>query len=125
MADPWVRPTSPGPPDPGVPFRPEDDARPATGKPHSPDDYLLIDRLREDAAAGRMDLDSILSEATHAARYFTDSTGAALALWRPGALRRNRAAPGREARRRLWYLGRMSSHRALQALQRHAHGPAR
>jgi TonB family protein len=86
MADPWVRPTSPGPPDPGVPFRPEDDARPATGKPHSPDDYLLIDRLREDAAAGRMDLDSILSEATHAARYFTDSTGAALALWSQGVV---------------------------------------
>ena len=80
MADPWVRPTSPGPPDPGVSFRPESDVRPSTGKTFSADDYLLIDRLREDAALGRMDLDSILSEATHAARYFTDATGAALAL---------------------------------------------
>lgn len=86
MADPWVRPTSPGPPDPGVNFRPEDDARLSTGKNRSPDDYLLIDRLREDAAAGRMDLDSILSEATHAARYFTDGTGAALALWSQGVV---------------------------------------
>src|ERR1700756_2486889 len=86
MADPWVRPTSPGPPDPGIVFRPESDQRPASGKTHSPDDYLLIDRLREDAASGRMDLDSILSEATHAARYFTDATGAALALWSQGVV---------------------------------------
>ena len=86
MADPWVRPTSPGPPDPGVPFRPESDVRPSTGKTFSADDYLLIDRLREDAALGRMDLDSILSEATHAARYFTDATGAALALWSQGVV---------------------------------------
>ena len=86
MADPWVRPTSPGPPDPGIVFRPESDLRPASGKAHSPDDYLLIDRLREDAASGRMDLDSILSEATHAARYFTDATGAALALWSQGVV---------------------------------------
>jgi len=35
---------------------------------------------------GRMDLDSVLSEATHAARYFTDSTGAALALWSQGVV---------------------------------------
>jgi len=47
---------------------------------------LLIDRLREDAASGRMDLSSILSEATHAARYFTDATGAALALWSQGVV---------------------------------------
>src|SRR5882762_11096578 len=86
MADPRVRPTSPGPPDPGVSFRPEDDVRPSTGKTISADDYLLIDRLREDAALGRMDLDSILSEATHAARYFTDATGAALALWSQGVV---------------------------------------
>src|SRR5215469_896931 len=86
MADPWVRPTSPGPPDSGIVFRPESEQRPASGKTHSPDDYLLIDRLREDAAAGRMDLDSILSEATHAARYFTDATGAALALWSQGVV---------------------------------------
>jgi TonB family protein len=86
MADPRVRPTSPGPPDPGVPFRPENDVRPASGKIPSPDDYLLIDRLREDATSGRMDLDSILSEATHAARYFTDATGAALALWSQGVV---------------------------------------
>jgi TonB family protein len=86
MADPWVRPTSPGPPDPGIPFRPDNDVRPASGKTQSPDDYLLIDRLREDAASGRMDLDSILSEATHAARYFTDGTGAALALWSQGVV---------------------------------------
>jgi len=86
MADPWVRPTSPGPPDPGVPFRPESDVRPSTGKTFSADDYLLIDRLREDAALGRMDLDSILSEATHAARYFTDATGAALAMWSQGVV---------------------------------------
>ena len=86
MADPWVRPTSPGPPDPEIVFRPESDQRPASGKTHSPDDYLLIDRLREDAAAGRKDLDSILSEATHAARYFTDATGAALALWSQGVV---------------------------------------
>jgi TonB family protein len=52
----------------------------------SSDDYLLIDRLREDAAAGRMDLSSILSEATHAARFFTDATGAALALWSQGVV---------------------------------------
>src|SRR4029077_11503723 len=38
------------------------------------------------AAAGRMDLSSILSEATHAARYFTDATGAALALWSQGVV---------------------------------------
>ncbi len=86
MADPWVRPTSPGPPDPGAPFRPENDVRPSTGKTFTADDYLLIDRLREDAALGRMDLDSILSEATHAARYFTDATGAALALWSQGVV---------------------------------------
>src|SRR5215475_2671139 len=86
MADPWVRPTSPGPPDPGVPFRPESDVRPSTGKTFSADDYLLIDRLREDAALGRMDLDSILSEATHAARYFTEASGAALALWSQGVV---------------------------------------
>jgi TonB family protein len=86
MADLRVRPTSPGPPDPGIVFRPGSDQRPASGKTHSPDDYLLIDRLREDAAAGRMDLDSILSEATHAARYFTDATGAALALWSQGVV---------------------------------------
>ena len=86
MADPWVRPTSPGRPDPGIVLRPESDQRPASGKTQSPDDYLLIDRLREDAAAGRMDLDSILSEATHAARYFTDATGAALALWSQGVV---------------------------------------
>ena len=86
MADPWVRPTSPGPPDPGIVFRPGSDQRPASGKTYSPDDHLLIDRLREDAAAGRMDLDSILSEATHAARYFTDATGAALALWSQGVV---------------------------------------
>jgi TonB family protein len=86
MADPWVRPPSPGPPDPGVSSRPEDDARSPSGKIPSPDDYLLIDRLREDAAAGRMDLSSILSEATHAARYFTDATGAALALWSQGVV---------------------------------------
>jgi TonB family protein len=60
--------------------------RPSTGKTFSADDYLLIDRLREDAALGRMDLDSILSEATHAARYFTDATGAALALWSQGVV---------------------------------------
>jgi TonB family protein len=86
MADPWVRPSSPGPPDPGVPFRPESDVRPSTGKTFSADDYLLIDRLREDAALGRMDLESILSEATHAARYFTEATGAALALWSQGVV---------------------------------------
>ncbi|MGC2193254.1 MAG: TonB family protein [Terriglobales bacterium] len=33
-----------------------------------------------------MDLGSILSEATHAARYFTDATGAALALWSQGVV---------------------------------------
>jgi TonB family protein len=60
--------------------------RPSLEKAPSPDDYLLIDRLREDAAAGRMDLSSILSEATHAARYFTDATGAALALWSQGVV---------------------------------------
>jgi protein TonB len=60
--------------------------RPSTGKTFSADDYLLIDRLREDAALGRMDLDSILSEATHAARYFTDANGAALALWSQGVV---------------------------------------
>ena len=86
MADPWVRPTSPGPPDPGITSRPEDEVRPSLEKAPSPDDYLLIDRLREDAAAGRMDLSSILSEATHAARYFTDATGAALALWSQGVV---------------------------------------
>jgi len=84
MADPWVRPTSPGPPDPGVPSWPENKSRSSQGP--SPDDYLLIDRLREDAQQGRMDLDSILSEATHAARYFTDATGAALALWSQGVV---------------------------------------
>lgn len=84
MADPWVRPTSPGPPDPGVPSWPENESRSSQGP--SPDDYLLIDRLREDALQGRMDLDSILSEATHAARYFTDATGAALALWSQGVV---------------------------------------
>jgi len=44
-----------------------------------------------------MDLDSILSEATHAARYFTDATGAALALWSQGVVicraRSGEAAP--------------------------------
>ena len=86
MADPWVRPPSPGPPESGVSTRPEDEARTPAGKTPSDDDYLLIDRLREDAAAGRMDLSSILSEATHAARYFTDATGAALALWSQGVV---------------------------------------
>jgi hypothetical protein len=33
-----------------------------------------------------MDLSSILSEATHAARYFTDASGAALALWSQGVV---------------------------------------
>jgi len=33
-----------------------------------------------------MELDAILSEATHAARYFTDATGAALALWSQGVV---------------------------------------
>lgn len=86
MADPWVRPPSPGPPESGVSTWPEDEARTPSGKTPSEDDYLLIDRLREDAAAGRMDLSSILSEATHAARYFTDATGAALALWSQGVV---------------------------------------
>lgn len=86
MADPWVRPSPPGPPDPGVSSRPDDETQPFLEKVPSPDDYLLIDRLREDAAAGRMDLSSILSEATHAARYFTDATGAALALWSQGVV---------------------------------------
>ena len=86
MADPWVRPTSPGPPESGVATRPDDETRTLSGKTPSDDDYLLIDRLREDAAAGRMDLSSILSEATHAARYFTDATGAALALWSQGVV---------------------------------------
>ena len=86
MADPWVRPPSPGPTESGVVTRPEDEARTPSGKSPSEDDYLLIDRLREDAAAGRMDLSSILSEATHAARYFTDATGAALALWSQGVV---------------------------------------
>jgi len=86
MADSWVRPTSPGPPDSGVPSRPESDSKPALERTQGPDDYLLIDRLREDAASGRMDLSSILSEATHAARYFTDATGAALALWSQGVV---------------------------------------
>ena len=86
MADPWVRPPSPGPPDPGAPSRPENEGRPSNGKTHPADDYLLVDRLREEAALGRMDLDSILSEATHAARYFTDATGAALALWSQGVV---------------------------------------
>jgi TonB family protein len=86
MADPWVRPTSPGPPDPGVPSPSEDEARAQLERTPGPDDYLLIDRLREDATSGRMDLSSILSEATHAARYFTDATGAALALWSQGVV---------------------------------------
>ena len=86
MADPWVRPSPPGLPDPGVSPRPEDEVRTSLEKNPSADDYLLIDRLREDAAAGRMDLSSILSEATHAARYFTDATGAALALWSQGVV---------------------------------------
>jgi TonB family protein len=86
MADPWVRPPSPGPPDSGVTPRPEDEVRSPSPKVPSQDDYLLIDRLREDAAAGRMDLSSVLSEATHAARYFTDATGAALALWSQGVV---------------------------------------
>jgi len=86
MADPWVRPPSPGPTESGVVTRPEDEARTPSSKTPSEDDYLLIDRLREDAAAGRMDLSSILSEATHAARYFTDATGAALALWSQGVV---------------------------------------
>ena len=85
MADSWVRPTSPGPPDSGVPSRPENDSK-SLERTQGPDDYLLIDRLREDAASGRMDLSSILSEATHAARYFTDATGAALALWSQGVV---------------------------------------
>jgi TonB family protein len=33
-----------------------------------------------------MDLSSVLSEAAHAARYFTDATGAALALWSQGVV---------------------------------------
>ena len=86
MADSWVRPTSPGPPDSGVPSRPENDSKVALERTQEPDDYLLIDRLREDAASGRMDLSSILSEATHAARYFTDASGAALALWSQGVV---------------------------------------
>jgi TonB family protein len=86
MADSWVRPTSPGPPDSGVPSRPEDETKSSMERTPGPDDYLLIDRLREDASAGRMDLSSILSEATHAARYFTDATGAALALWSQGVV---------------------------------------
>ncbi len=86
MADSWVRPTSPGPPDSGVPSRPEDETKTSKERTPGPDDYLLIDRLREDASAGRMDLSSILSEATHAARYFTDATGAALALWSQGVV---------------------------------------
>lgn len=86
MADSWVRPTSPGPPDSGVPSRPEDEAKTSLERTPGPNDYLLIDRLREDASAGRMDLSSILSEATHAARYFTDATGAALALWSQGVV---------------------------------------
>jgi TonB family protein len=86
MADSWVRPTSPGPPDSGVPSRPEYDPMSSLERVPGPDDYLLIDRLREDAASGRMDLSSILSEATHAARYFTDATGAALALWSQGVV---------------------------------------
>jgi TonB family protein len=86
MADPWVRPPSPGPPDSGVLSRPQDESKTLPGKTPSSDDYLLIDRLREDAAAGRMDLSSILSEATHAARFFTDATGAALALWSQGVV---------------------------------------
>ena len=86
MADSWVRPTSPGPPDSGVPSRPESDSKSSSERTSGPDDYLLIDRLREDAASGRMDLSSILSEATHAARYFTDATGAALALWSQGVV---------------------------------------
>jgi TonB family protein len=86
MADPWVRPSPPGLPDPGVSPRPEDEVRTSLEKNPSADDYLLIDRLREDAVSGRMDLSSILSEATHAARYFTDATGAALALWSQGVV---------------------------------------
>lgn len=86
MADPWVRPTSPGLPDPGDSPRPEDDTRPSLERTPSDDDYLLIDRLREDAASGSMDLSSILSEVTHAARYFTDANGAALALWSQGVV---------------------------------------
>src|ERR1700675_2402729 len=86
MADPWVRPPSPGPPDPGISSRAEHDVRPSLEKAPSSDDYLLIDRLREEASAGRMDLSSVLSEAAHAARYFTDATGAALALWSQGVV---------------------------------------
>ncbi len=86
MADPWVRPTSPGLPDPGDSPRPEDDTPPSYERTPSDDDYLLIDRLREDAASGSMDLGSILSEVTHAARYFTDASGAALALWSQGVV---------------------------------------
>jgi TonB family protein len=86
MADSWVRPTSPGPPDSGVPPRPENDSKSTAERTPGHDDYLLIDRLREDAVSGRMDLSSILSEATHAARYFTDATGAALALWSQGVV---------------------------------------
>jgi TonB family protein len=85
MADPWVRPTPPGLPDPGDSPRPED-TRISFEKVPSADDYLLIDRLREDAASGHMDLSSILSEVTHAARYFTDANGAALALWSQGVV---------------------------------------
>jgi protein TonB len=86
MADPWVRPPSPDPPDPGSTPRPEDTVRSSLEKTPSSDDYLLIDRLREEATAGRMDLTSILSESTHAARYFTDASGAALALWSQGVV---------------------------------------
>lgn len=84
MADPWVRPPSAGPADPGGPTRPDNDFRPARAL--TPEDYLLVDRLREEASQGRMDLDSILSEVAHAARYFTDATGAALALWSQGVV---------------------------------------
>ena len=41
MADPWARPTSPGPPDPGVPSWPETESR--TNRAPSADDYVLID----------------------------------------------------------------------------------
>src|SRR5215469_2774129 len=86
MADPWVRPTSPGPPDSGVSSRPDDETKNLLGKTPSPDDYLLIDRLREDAAAGRMDLSSILSVVTVALKKYTDAAGSALALWSQGVV---------------------------------------
>jgi TonB family protein len=84
MADLRVRPSSAGLANPGATTRAESDSRP--GRVPSPEDYLLVDRLREEASQGRMDLDSTLSEVAHAARYFTDATGAALALWSQGVV---------------------------------------